>query len=582
MKQNVQDRVMVSLRGALLLVSLAIALVTNLISAGVVTAASCGTGNYCTFLPTVSGGRPAPDLVITGVEISQAIQDTNNSVPLVAGRSAILRVYAISTNATEPISNIKVAVMASSADNLSLSETPLTLSSTIPLTSSRADYSSTINFALPSSWLSGTVDVTIRLDPDNATVESNEANNVLTKRLVFNNVPPLQIKIVPIQYTHTPNQRTYPAPTVDRVSDWIMRTYPVSQVQISWHTPVSFTGNLTTSDDFSRLLNDITTLKTSEGAPKAQVYYGLIPTSSSGSSWFSSGYAGMGWIGSRAAIGLDYSSQTSQIAAHEVGHNLGMLHTPCGVSSYDQSYPYANASIGQYGLDVSSGRLYAPNANRDMMSYCDPKWISDYTYKYLYNSQIRSGSTGGSAAGLEITPSASLAQKGMVVRAQINADGASFLPAYTLSGAVNELPEAGDYVVQLLGSQDEWLAEYPVQAYAASEQEDPQVRTLQALLPLPEQPVSKIRLLKDGQVLAEKSFNLMSLSRATPGVSTERNAETVALHWSSTQQPALVRFSTDHGQTWTTLAVDQAGGEINVDASFIPEDALIEVVEASR
>lgn len=581
MRQNVQDRVVVSLRGALLLVSLIIAFVTNLISTGVVSAATCGAGNHCTFLPTVSGGRPAPDLVITGVEISQAIQDANNSVPLVAGRSAILRIYAISTNTTQPLSNIKVAVMASSADNLSLSESPLTLSSTVPLTSSRADYSSTLNFALPSSWLSGTVDVTIRLDPENTTVESNESNNVLTKRLVFNNVPPLQIKIVPIQYTHTPNQRTYAAPTVDRVSDWIMRTYPVSNVQISWHAPVSFTGNLTTSEDFNRLLNDITTLKTSEGAPKAQVYYGLIPTSSSGSSWFSSGYAGLGWIGSRVAIGLDYSSQTSQIAAHEVGHNLGMLHTPCGVSSYDQSYPYANASIGQYGLDVSSGRLYAPTTNRDMMSYCDPKWISDYTYKYLYNKQIASGGSGG-ASGLEIAPSTSLAQKSMVVRAQINANGASFLPAYTLSGAVNELPEAGDFVVQMLGSQDEWLAEFPVQAYAASEQEDAQARTLQALLPLPEQPVSKIRLLKDGQVLAEKSFNVMSLSSATPGISTERNDETGELHWSSGQQPALVRFSTDNGQTWTTLAVDQTGGEINVGAGVIPEDAIIEVVEASQ
>lgn len=578
MKQNLQDHFDVSLRGALLLVSAVMVLLVNLVTVSPVTAASC-SGSFCNYLPVVSSNRPAPDLIITGVEITQAIQDTNNTVPLVSGRSTILRIYAVSTNTSQPVSNVRVSVMASSADNLTLSQSPLTLSSTVPLTTSRADYASTFNFQLPSSWLSGTVDVTIRLDPDNTVSETNESNNTLTKRLVFNDVPPLQIKIVPIQYHNTKNGLTYPAPTQDTVSDWIMRTYPVHQVQISWHAPFSFSGDLTTSTDFSRLLNEVTSLKTTENAPSAQVYYGLIPTRNSSSTWFSSGYAGMGWIGSRVAIGLDLSGKTSQIAAHEVGHNLGMQHTPCGVSSYDPSYPYANASIGQYGLDVAAGKLYLPTTNRDFMSYCDPKWVSDYTYKYLYNRQ---NLTGGAAAAMVVGPSAVSSQSGLVVRAQISAGGAQLLPTYTLSGMVNELPEAGDYVVQMLGSQDEWLAEYPVQAYAASEQEDAQARSLQVLLPLPGQNVARIRLLKDGELLAERVLNTMRLSKTAPEFSTERTAETVELHWSSSQQPALVRYSTDGGQTWVTLAVDQAGGAMNIDASILPEDAIIEVVEASQ
>jgi hypothetical protein len=45
----------------------------------------------------------------------------------------------------------------------------------------------------------------------------------------------------------------------------------------------------------------------------------------------------------------------------------------------DPGYPYVGAVLGAYGFDLGSERLIDPS-HRDLMSYCRPRWVSDYTY----------------------------------------------------------------------------------------------------------------------------------------------------------------------------------------------------------
>jgi len=364
---------------------------------------------------------------------------------------------------------------------MTLSNSPTTFQSSIPQSTSQSDYNSSINMQLPADWLSGTVDLTVRIDPDNRIAESNESNNVVTLRLAFTPVPPLRIKIVPIRYTHTLNGITYPAPTLDTISSWISRVYPISQVDISWHAAYSFTGNLKNTSDWQKLLDEITALKSSEGAPSSQVYYGLIPVSNGSSTWFNGGVAGIGWVNSRTAIGLNTSSSAGQIAAHEVGHNLGMWHAPCGnASGVDPEFPYTTGSIGTYGLDVLSGIVYAPESTRDLMSYCSPKWISDYTYKKLYAAQIRYG------ASQELTLSAPVdgSQRSLLVRARLNEQGAEFLPLYILPAQSSAPAAAGQYTVQMLDHQGNVLSETPVQELSAAE-DGLEFTAIQAVIPPP-------------------------------------------------------------------------------------------------
>ena len=68
-------------------------------------------------------------------------------------------------------------------------------------------------------------------------------------------------------------------------------------------------------------------------------------------------------------------------AAHELGHNPNLRHAPFRYAQYvDPSFPYPDGSTGARGCDFrGGGRLAGPEC-RDLMSYCEPEWISDDTF----------------------------------------------------------------------------------------------------------------------------------------------------------------------------------------------------------
>ena len=67
--------------------------------------------------------------------------------------------------------------------------------------------------------------------------------------------------------------------------------------------------------------------------------------------------------------------------AHELGHNVGLRHAPCGsASGPDPDYPYDNGDIGVWGYDLRRSRLLNPEQYADLMGYCRPRWISDFSF----------------------------------------------------------------------------------------------------------------------------------------------------------------------------------------------------------
>ncbi|MFM8412579.1 MAG: hypothetical protein ACKOCT_20195 [Alphaproteobacteria bacterium] len=124
--------------------------------------------------------------------------------------------------------------------------------------------------------------------------------------------------------------------------------------------------------------------------------------------FFTRGYFNGGFIASGpspdATIRGGELENMTNYAAHEIGHVLGRMHpsegsSKCGHTSSDPAYPHALGSIGfgidpetrVAGLDFSGelpGRMIYLDAssNYDMMTYCSPYWISDYTTNGIYDS----------------------------------------------------------------------------------------------------------------------------------------------------------------------------------------------------
>jgi hypothetical protein len=89
-------------------------------------------------------------------------------------------------------------------------------------------------------------------------------------------------------------------------------------------------------------------------------------------------------VSNRGGIGIAFNGVGEDIFVHEIGHAMGRPHAPCGgAAGTDPDFPDANGRIGTWGFDVTSNSLISPDAP-DFMGYCDPAWVSTYTYNALF------------------------------------------------------------------------------------------------------------------------------------------------------------------------------------------------------
>lgn len=519
------------------------------------------------FLPIMAKSQPpVGDLILDQLESTQAIQNPLNGVPMVAAKATVLRIYT-HNNTTTAIPGAYVAVTATRL-GIPLADSPLIAGPfSIPPSWSRGVLNSSINLSLPASWLSGEVVLQITVDPINAFNETNESNNTATLPLIFNDIPPLDIKVVPIQYTDPYNGVTFPEPASDFLESKILRMYPVSSVIVSRRLGIGWRTSLRNQDGWEGLLDKITEIKRSDAAPYWQVYYGLVPVEDDHDNfWFLSGIAGISWLGSRVGLGLtdsdDWDIDGGLIAAHEIGHTLGRDHAPCNVDDVDKDYPYRDGSIGQWGLFPLRMLLYSPEVYSDIMGYCKQQWVSDYTYTALLLDQLQFGGSESRQAGL---------QPGVLVRAKIGENGAVTLQStYRFNGRLDPPAADDEWQVQFLDSAGIPVSTYPVAAIRTGE---PLVKSqsIIAFIPLPEQSYSSLRVVHWDTPVGEKLMSANRVSSITaPGF--HREGDLLNLNWGAPQVPSIVRFSTDEGQTWTTLAFDALEGQITIPLDSLPAD----------
>ena len=135
-----------------------------------------------------------------------------------------------------------------------------------------------------------------------------------------------------------------------------------------------------------------------------------------------------------------FSLPGAGVIAHELGHNLNLGHAPCGgPAGPDPAYPHPDGSTGAWGYDFQDGGRLVHPSSPDLMSYCGPKWISDY---YFTNAlRYRVGDEGVAAIAAASAPTRSLLLWGGV-----GADSVPYLePAFVIDAPAALPDSAGEY-----------------------------------------------------------------------------------------------------------------------------------------
>ena len=523
-------------------------------------------GSSLNYLPIIS--TPAIDLNISNIIITQGIQTATNSVPLVKDRPALVRIFA-NTDEAAGVNNVSVTLTGSR--NGTPFDTVTIGPKTVPETATEAVYNSTFNIVLPASWLSGTVTFTAVVDSTESFTEQDEGNNTFTRTKAFNNVPDLSVTVVPIDYSHQGGNDPgfYTGDRVDYISDWIRRIYPVANVNVTIRSAnYPFSGNLENGSAWGTLLDNVTTLKQIDlgSVYVPELYYGFIPIKDGGDQWFFSGIAGIGWVGGglRSSLGLNLGNNgsTGSLAGHEIGHNLGRDHAPCNVSG-DPSYPYSGASIGHYGVDnigAGSPTLLSPTGYVDMMSYCAPVWISDYTYEALYNDQLTNGRISARAQEMEDS---------LLIRAQIFPNGTVFVkPVYTFPQFPTPTPTQADYFVELVTASGDVVARYPV-AVSEAEEDELKLRALFTAVPVPEASFDSVRIVAAETAVGQRSLTT-AIGQQAILATTSQASDSATVRWGSPEISAIVRYTANNGVSWVTVGLDVLGGELEVDTTSLP------------
>lgn len=347
------------------------------------------------------------------VSIAKDGSAASSSVPLIAGKEALLRVY-LKLGQGYVVHNV-VGVLEITANG-----TTKTLKDVLaPAADSKDDVLlSTLNFQLTPDLV--TTNTTFKVSlveqkktmaPTTGALASRYPTDGSTASLKATSVgSQMKITLVPMRYNADGSGRLPDTSQaqLDVYKNIFYAMYPAPVVSITVRQAINCPSALSAyGNGWSSALQTLSYLRQQDGAADDVYYYGIFEPTSSFASFCSSGcIAGLSSLAqspmdswARAGVGLGYGGNndgyaSAFTAAHEVGHQHGRNHAPCGgAQGVDPSYPYsqgATSTIG-YALTnigwVGQGTVITPTVGqytvRDIMGYCDPKWISDYTYSAL-------------------------------------------------------------------------------------------------------------------------------------------------------------------------------------------------------
>ena len=367
--------------------------------------------------------------------LTQTVQSLEFPVTLVAGRGALLRVFATAATANSarmPMVRARLYVSGRETHTVEVASG----SGPMPTAINESDLASSVNVEIPGEVIRPGLEMVIEVDPDGTLdPELGVAKRIPdTGRLAVDvkAMPLFDLTLIPFVWTETHDSSIVDlvgAMAADPEHHEMLADarilLPIGELAVTAHKPV-----LSSSNNIFTLLNQTDAIRVMEGGTGH--YKGLVSAASS-----AGGFGGSAYQPGRSSL----STPSPDIIAHELGHNLNLSHAPCGgAPDPDPAYPYPDGSIGAWGYDFrAGGRLVRPSTP-DLMTYCGPPdWVSDYHFANALRHRLFDEGTAAVA-----TVSASM--RSLLLWGGVGANNVPYLEPAFVVDAPTALPDsAGEY-----------------------------------------------------------------------------------------------------------------------------------------
>ena len=368
--------------------------------------------------------------------LTQASQSLDHPVPLVAGEDALLRIFLKATGETGiPMPPIRASFYRGGGV-VYVADAPGDVSD-VPDAFDEETLTATANVRVPGSLVTPGMEMVIEVDPDKTLDPAlGLAGRIPESGRIAPDVrelPVLDLTLIPFLWVDGPDHSVLSA--IDGLtpdSDLMRPTrdlLPINDFQLRVHAPV-WTSVDPVSDNVGVLGPELEAIYAVEG--ETGYYMGIFRLAGP--------QGGLLGIAQGIPSYLSFSILDPFVIAHELGHNLNLFHAPCGgAGGPDPFYPYEDGSIGVSGYDIESESLVSPQT-WDLMSYCEPMWISDYSFSRALSHRIALGET--------IPPGFAAVARGLLLWGGLDEDGELTLEPALVVDAPVKLPDTdGPYTI---------------------------------------------------------------------------------------------------------------------------------------
>ncbi|NOZ29076.1 MAG: hypothetical protein GXP39_13635 [Chloroflexi bacterium] len=536
-------------------------------------------------------GVPTLDLRIRDMEITQSIQNLDNDVPLVGYKLTVVRLFVVGDH-RETLSAPLRGYLTATRGGAQIGPSRVRCASqqfvidtlTDPSkVRERARITNALYCYVPKAWTRPSQKITIQghVQVPSGYCDPDLKNNEDVRTVTFGDANTITIRAVQVREGCDdpgcgPFYRDYKSMHL-----LIQRMFPVARVRLTRRS-----GDYVKWDSSAKTLLALYNKLVQD--PRSNDRGFAVVGFKKGGHWF---MAGESWAGLQVAwVRTDDLYRRSEDLAHELGHALGGLGHVQGCwlpGAPFENYPYPGTWLSNggdrdyWGIDTwyNPPTIKHPKHNSDLMTYCRPKWISDYSYRQLIGRLNPTPVAKTSAAAItasELEPDADY----LIVMGRIDTEtqAVSVRPMTKLSGSslhpMPDVPSGAPYTAQLVDGEGNVVSERPFDLIWATEASTSTVGAFMTLLPYEPTATRFVITHEDEEIYS------LDISPHPPTVSvhpvTGTAPDILTLSWEAQDADgdavtSAVYLSVDGGETWELLASDLEETQVTLDTYLWPE-----------